>query len=95
MGHLKTVRIFAWLLVIMVVVLLIGTCGFHFLSNLSWIDSFHNASMYASGMGPLFTMKTHREKVFSSLYTLIAGVLFISIAAAFIQQFADTTLFDD
>lgn len=58
--------------------LLIGVFGYHYWAPAGWIDSFHNASMILSGMGPVIEIKTATGKVFSSLYALFSGVLFIT-----------------
>ena len=89
----ETSRILMWLFVLGITILIIGTYGFHYISRLNWIDSFHNASMYASGMGPLFKMKTNEAKIFSSIYALIASLFFIAIVAALIQRTININLF--
>ena len=60
--------------------LLIGTLGyFYFSPGAEMIDAFHNASMILSGMGPtLKTELTFSGKIFSSLYAIFSGVLFIT-----------------
>ena len=60
--------------------LLIGTAGYHFLAQLSWVDSFLNASMILGGMGPIDPLHTTAAKLFASFYALYAGfVLLISV----------------
>ena len=58
--------------------LLIGIGGYHYWGEASWIDSIHNAAMILSGMGPVIEMKTDGGKIFSSLYALFSGVVFIT-----------------
>ena len=58
--------------------LLIGMAGYHEFENLGWIDSFANASMILSGMGPLAEMKTTAGKIFAGCYALFSGVAFLS-----------------
>lgn len=65
-------------LVIMCICLLIGTMGYHYTDNTAWLDSFHNASMILSGMGPVVEIKTDMGKWFSSFYALFSGVVFIT-----------------
>jgi hypothetical protein len=60
--------------------LLLGTVGYHFLDQLTWVDSFLNASMILGGMGPVDPLRTTPAKLFASLYALYAGfVLLISV----------------
>lgn len=65
-------------LAILAISLGIGVLGFHGLNDSSWIDSLHNASMLLGGMGPVVEMKTDGAKLFSSLYALFCGVVFIT-----------------
>jgi hypothetical protein len=62
---------------------LLGTIGYHFFGNISWLDSFHMACMILTGMGPVVEMKTPLAKIFSSFYALYSGVAFLSITAVF------------
>jgi len=63
---------------ILFVCLLIGVAGYHYTSDIPWIDSLHNASMILSGMGPVVEIKTTSGKWFSSIYALFSGVAFIT-----------------
>ncbi len=60
-----------------------GTVGYHYLGQISWLDSFHMACMILTGMGPVAEMKTDTAKLFSSFYALYSGVAFLSITAVF------------
>lgn len=60
-----------------------GTIGYHWVADLSWIDSFHMACMILTGMGPVSNMPSNGAKLFSSLYALYSGVAFLSITAVF------------
>ena len=64
--------------VVLVISLLIGIAGYHYTANIPWLDSFHNASMILSGMGPVVTIETTKGKWFSSFYSIFCGVVFIS-----------------
>jgi hypothetical protein len=63
--------------------LLFGILGYHFFGKLSFLDSFHMASMILTGMGPVSEMTTTGAKIFSSLFALYSGVAFLSITAVF------------
>lgn len=64
--------------VIILFSLLIGVLGYHYLAEASWIDAFHNASMILSGMGPVINIETNTGKIFSSLYALFSGLVFVT-----------------
>lgn len=62
----------------------IGMAGYHVFENMNWVDSFANASMILSGMGPLGELKTTTGKIFAGCYALFSGVAFLtSIAVVF------------
>ncbi len=63
---------------LMAICLLIGVIGYHSTAGASWIDSLHNASMILSGMGPVIEIGTTGGKIFSSIYALFSGVVFIT-----------------
>ena len=54
--------LFALLLIFISV--LIGTFGYHYLSHISWLDSFHMACMILTGMGPVVEMANTRSQTF-------------------------------
>ena len=58
--------------------LFIGMLGYHFLENLSWVDSLLNASMILGGMGPVSPLQTTGGKIFASFYALYSGVILLA-----------------
>lgn len=56
----------------------IGVLGYHHYGNLPWVDSFLNASMILTGMGPVDKMETQAGKLFSSFYALFSGISFLT-----------------
>ncbi len=58
--------------------LIVGVCGYHFLEGLSWIDSLLNASMILGGMGPVDPLQTAAGKIFASFYALYSGVVLLA-----------------
>ena len=64
--------------IILLICLLIGITGYHYFAKISWLDSLHNASMILSGMGPVVVINTVSGKIFSSMYALFSGVVFIT-----------------
>jgi hypothetical protein len=59
--------------------LVIGILGYHLFERMSWTDSFLNASMILSGMGPATTLVTTGGKLFAGFYALFSGLAFIAI----------------
>jgi hypothetical protein len=57
--------------------LLAGVAGYHHFEGMAWIDSFANAAMILSGMGPLEPLKTTGGKLFAGCYALFSGLVLI------------------
>lgn len=64
--------------ILVVLSLLIGTIGYHFFGPLAWIDSFLNASMILTGMGPVDHLNTEGGKLFAAFYSLFSGIAFLT-----------------
>jgi hypothetical protein len=67
-------------LIILSVSLGMGTAGYHAFGRLPWTDSFLNASMILTGMGPVDRMDTEPGKLFASFYALFSGIAFLTFA---------------
>ena len=59
--------------------LMIGIAGYHFIAGFNWIDSLLEASMILGGMGPIKELPTDVAKVFASIYALFSGIVFIGV----------------
>jgi hypothetical protein len=57
-----------------------GTCGYHYLQGLGWLDSVLNAAMILGGMGPVNELTRPGAKLFASFYALYSGLVFIVVA---------------
>lgn len=68
-----------WGIMLTTTALFIGMLGYHLTERMSWVDSFMNASMILSGMGPASTLNTTAGKLFSGFYALFSGLAFIAI----------------
>lgn len=68
-------------LVILFISVLIGMAGYHHYFRLSWVDSFYNASMILTGMGPVDKADNDAGKIFASFYAIYSGVTFLTSVA--------------
>jgi hypothetical protein len=68
-----------WAVILLGIWLIAGMIGYHWLANLTWIDSFLNASMIVGGMGPVDALTSSSSKVFAGFYAILSGVIFLSI----------------
>ena len=77
----RVARNFSCGLVLICSSLIVGMLGYHFIGELSWPDSFHNAAMILSGMGPVDPLHRTSAKIFAGLYAIYSGIALISTAA--------------
>ncbi len=59
----------------------IGMGGFQFFADMNWEDSFLNAAMLLTGMGPVDEPTTAVGKIFAGVYALYSGIIFLSLVA--------------
>ena len=57
----------------------IGTAGYHFFADFTWVDSLLNAAMILTGMGPVGFLVTTRAKLFAVVYALFCGCVFLTM----------------
>ena len=77
---LKTIGLWC---ILAVVGLAIGMAGYASLEGMSLADSYVNAAMILSGMGPMGELKTTAGKIFAGSYAIFSGLLLI-IATGFV-----------
>lgn len=63
----------------------VGMAGYHWLEDLGWVDSFVNAAMILSGMGPLDPIRTAAGRLFAGFYALFSGVAFLTTVGFFLM----------
>ena len=66
--------------VFIAIALFAGMLGYHIFVGLSWIDSYENAAMILSGMGPVGAPDTFAGKFFAGSYALFSGIAVLAIA---------------
>ena len=69
-----------------------GTIGYHVTAGLGWLDSFLNASMILGGMGPVDKMENPGGKLFSAIYALFSGIVFIGVMGIILAPWAHRLL---
>lgn len=63
--------------------LAIGMVGYRFTEGMGLVDSFVNAAMILSGMGPMGELKHDSGKIFAGFYALFSGLLIV-VASGFV-----------
>ena len=82
-------------LMVIIISLFVGMWGYHHFERMGWIDSFANAAMILSGMGPLGNLQTDQGKLFAAFYALysglalilIVGIIFAPVIRRFLHKF--------
>jgi hypothetical protein len=69
-----------------------GILGYHYIAELSWIDSVLNASMILGGMGPVDGLKSDAAKLFASAYALFSGLVAITVMGMVLAPLAHRAL---
>ncbi len=77
----RQLRYFGFSLLILTFSIGIGTAGYHYWGKLAWVDSFLNASMILTGMGPVDHLENDAGKLFSAFYALFSGISFLTFVA--------------
>jgi hypothetical protein len=65
---------------LVVVSLVVGMVGYHWLAHHSWVDSFLDTSMLLGGMGPIGDLPNNAAKIFAGLFALYAGLVFLAVS---------------
>jgi hypothetical protein len=63
---------------IILISLVLGMAGYHYLEGLKWLDAFVNASMILSGMGEVDPLRTSAGKLFAGCYALYSGLALLT-----------------
>lgn len=64
--------------------LYVGMAGYHHIEGLDWIDSYVEAAMILSGMGPVATLHTNLGKFFAGTFALYSGLTFVLTIGVFV-----------
>lgn len=67
--------------------LMIGICGYHYISGLGWVDAILESSMILGGMGAVAPMTTDAAKLFASAYALMSGLVIVSTTGILLAPF--------
>ena len=90
----RVVRGFTIGLIAILGALAMGALGYHHFEHLTWLDSFLNAAMILTGMGPIHIPETTGGKLFAIFYALFSGLVFLTAAGFLIAPFARRTIHD-
>jgi hypothetical protein len=77
---------------LILIALLVGIAGYHFIAGFNFVDSLLEASMILGGMGPVRELPNDTAKVFASIYALFSGVIFIALMGIILGPVAHRVL---
>lgn len=78
-------KIVMFVMLIFTFSLSIGILGYHYIVDLSWIDSFLNAAMILGGMGEINDLTNFDDKLFAGAYALFSGAAFLTSMGIFLS----------
>lgn len=81
----KVVKLIIFLLVSLLFLILIGYLGFKYLFGMNSIDAAYNAMITTSTLGLDPHERTSGEKIFTGVYSILAGIFSISLFGAIIS----------
>jgi len=72
-----------------VVVMVVGIVGFHYIEGMRWVDALYMESMLATGQGPPISLSTDYGKIFASIMGFVSvGTVFASLIVTLVPIFA-------
>ena len=72
--------------------LALGMAGYAVTEGMGWVDSFVNAAMILSGMGPVGTLATTAGKIFAGCYALYSGLVLVLVSGIVLAPVAHRVL---
>jgi hypothetical protein len=72
-------------LVMVLIAMSFGMCGYMYFGNMKFDEAFANAAMILSGMGPLDKLDTPSGLYFEGLYALASGITFFAVTGIMIS----------
>ncbi len=85
----RLILLFIFSIIIFLTIILVGTIGYIYLFDLTWIDAFYNASLVLTAISVEVNPETIEQKLFIIIYSLISVILFLSIASGVINKLFD------
>jgi hypothetical protein len=77
---------------IIMISITMGAIGYHKLESLTWVNSFYNASMILTGMGPVNVLHNNTSKIFASLFAVYGGIVILAITGIILAPLAHRLL---
>lgn len=72
------------LFIFFIVIFFIGIVGYKYVFGMSPSDAFFNTSLTVSNLGIGLHEKTATEKIFTAIYSLLTGILFVSLVSSIV-----------
>jgi hypothetical protein len=73
----RLLKFWLYAMLIEVLVLLIGSVGFHYFEGLDWLNAMLNTAMVVTGNGPPFIPQSDAGKIFQIIFSLIGVIIFV------------------
>jgi hypothetical protein len=80
----KVIHAILILTITFIVIFIIGIIGYKHIFHMGTTDAFFNTSLTLSNLAIDLHEKTEAEKIFTGIYSLIAGIFFIALVSAIV-----------
>ncbi len=90
--YARQLRFVFFAVFLIMICLAMGMMGYVSFAHMNWVMAFQNASMILSGMGEIDPMPDNPARIFSGVYALFSGVVFISTVAVMLAPAAHRLL---
>ncbi len=85
----RDILIVYWTLIIFIITVVVGTIGYRYLFDLSWIDAFYAATLILTAISEETTPVTVGQKLFVIFYAIFAVIVFLSMATNAVAKVLD------
>ena len=85
----RIIQILVFSVILFIIVIILGTIGYMFLFNLSFLDAFYHATLIITAISIDIDVVTVGQKLFIIVYALVSVIILLSIANSLIQNLFD------
>lgn len=90
----RSTNLFIAIVLLFIVTIILGTIGYVYLFNLSWLDALYNASVIITAIDVENKPTTSGQKVFIILYSFISVLLLLSLVNAGMQRLMEIYVYE-
>jgi H+/Cl- antiporter ClcA len=90
--HVSLLTVLLFIIIIAVILFILGMCGYHWLFNLDWVNSFYVTALTMAGLSLEVRPKTRCQKIFVAIFTLLSVGFYLIVIATVIASILEPAL---